>query len=131
MRIKEEIKKAGVFWLPTYPQNQIPGTISISDRGNVKLEIAQSLDPSMQAQLGGTPPDSLNEPDTSTSKTRFNFAAKALVLHLENLIRSYLRYSASFSSGNPSSSHTDFWTRIPALPLSKSRMIPGDASSKS
>ena len=60
MRIKEKIKKAGVFWLPTYPQNQIPGTLSISDGGNVKLEIAQSLDPSIQAQLGGTPPDSLN-----------------------------------------------------------------------
>ena len=60
MRIKEEIKRSGFFWLPSSPQNQIFGTLSISDGGDIKLELAQSLDPSIQAQLRATRPDSLN-----------------------------------------------------------------------
>ena len=60
MRIKEEIKRTGLFWLPSSPENQVSGALSISDGGNVKLELAQSLDPSIQAQLGYTHPDSLN-----------------------------------------------------------------------
>ena len=60
MRIKEEIKRNGAFWLPFSPERQISGTLSISDGGNIKLELAQSFDPSIQAQLGPTHPDSLN-----------------------------------------------------------------------
>ena len=60
MRIKEEIKRSGFFWLPSSPQNQIFGTLSISDGGDIKLELTESLDPSIQAQLGVTRPDSLN-----------------------------------------------------------------------
>ena len=60
MRIKEEIKRVGEFWLPSSPENQVSGTLSISDGGNVKLELAQSLDPSIQAQLSYTHPDTLN-----------------------------------------------------------------------
>ena len=41
MRIKEEIRRDGDFWLPTAPQKQIPGTLSISDGGVVKLELTQ------------------------------------------------------------------------------------------
>ena len=48
------------FWLPSSPENQIYGTLTISDGGNIKLELTQSLDPSIKAQLGGTHPDSLN-----------------------------------------------------------------------
>ena len=60
MRIKEEIKRTGVFWLPSFPQNQIPGTLSISDAGNVKLELTQPIDiSSLQALFGYSPDDSL------------------------------------------------------------------------
>ena len=61
MRIKEEIRRSGFFWLPSSPQNQISGTLSISDGGNITLELTQSLDPSIQARLGGTHLDSLNQ----------------------------------------------------------------------
>ena len=60
MRIKEEFNRSGAFWLPSSPQNQIHGTLSISDGGDAKLELTQSLDPSIQAQLGYTHPGSLN-----------------------------------------------------------------------
>ena len=60
MRLKEEIKRSGDFWLPSSPERKVQGTLSISDGGNIKLELAESLDPSIQAQLGGTRPDSLN-----------------------------------------------------------------------
>ena len=60
MRIKEEIQRDGQFWLPSSPEYQVPGTLLISDGGNIKLELAQSLDPSIQAQLVPTHPDSLN-----------------------------------------------------------------------
>ena len=43
MRIKEEIKRSGFFWLPSLPQRQIPGTLTISDGGNIELELAQPL----------------------------------------------------------------------------------------
>ena len=60
MRIKEENKRVGEFWLPSSPENQVSGILSISDGGNIKLELTKSLDPSIQAQLAGTHLDSLN-----------------------------------------------------------------------
>ena len=39
MKIKEEIKRLGHFWLPSAPERQIPGTLSISDGGNIELEV--------------------------------------------------------------------------------------------
>ena len=39
MRIKEEIKRLGDFWLPSTPDNKVPGTLSISDGGFIELEI--------------------------------------------------------------------------------------------
>ena len=39
MRIKEEFKKSGYFWLPSAPDKKHPGTLSISDGGNIELEI--------------------------------------------------------------------------------------------
>ena len=33
LRIKEEFKKSGYFWLPSNPENKIPGTLTIKDGG--------------------------------------------------------------------------------------------------
>ena len=60
MRIKEQIKRDGIFWLPSSPERQVAGTLTISDGGNIKLELTESLDPDVQAQLGYTHPNSLN-----------------------------------------------------------------------
>ena len=46
MRVKEEFKRNGVFWLPSSPRTQVPGILSISDGGEVKLELTQPLDSS-------------------------------------------------------------------------------------
>ena len=51
MRIKEQIKKSGFFWLPSANSNSsdapsdnaVSGTLSISDGGNIELELTQSL----------------------------------------------------------------------------------------
>ena len=39
MRIKEELKESGYFWLPSAPDKQVFGILSISDGGVVKLEL--------------------------------------------------------------------------------------------
>ena len=39
MRIKEEFKESGVFWLPSVPEKKMHGTLSISDGGAIKLEL--------------------------------------------------------------------------------------------
>ncbi len=44
MRIKEEFKKSGYFWLPSVPERKVPGMLSISDGGNIDLEIIELLD---------------------------------------------------------------------------------------
>jgi ApeA N-terminal domain 1 len=41
MRIKEEFKKSGYFWLPSAPERKIPGTLYISDGGNIELEVIE------------------------------------------------------------------------------------------
>lgn len=46
MRMKEELRKSGNFWLPASPTHTIPGTLVISDGGRVELEIVGNLDPS-------------------------------------------------------------------------------------
>ena len=51
VRIKEQIRKSGFFWLPfansnsfdAPPDNAVFGTLSISDGGNIELELTQSL----------------------------------------------------------------------------------------
>ena len=43
MRIKEEFKKLGYFWLPSAPNRQVPGTLSISDGGHIELEVVHQL----------------------------------------------------------------------------------------
>ena len=39
MRIKEEFKRLGDFWLPSAPNRKIPGTLSISDGGHIELDV--------------------------------------------------------------------------------------------
>ena len=41
MRIKEDFKKSGYFWLPSSPDKKFPGTLSISDGGIIDLEIIE------------------------------------------------------------------------------------------
>ena len=60
MRIKEEIKRDGAFWLPSSPKRQVVGTLSISDGGDVKLELTEPLDTNLQAIFGHNS-DSLNQ----------------------------------------------------------------------
>jgi ApeA N-terminal domain 1 len=49
MRIKEEIKKSGYFWLPSTPHKKIPGKLHIYDGGNIELEVFGWLDESDEA----------------------------------------------------------------------------------
>ena len=46
MRVKEEFKKTGYFWLPSLPDNKIPGTLFISDGGEIELEVVGLFDES-------------------------------------------------------------------------------------
>ena len=39
MRLKEEIKCSGYFWLPSASEKKIPGTLKISDGGKIELEV--------------------------------------------------------------------------------------------
>ncbi len=39
MRIEEEIKRSGYFWLPNNPDKKVPGTLSIVDGGKIELEL--------------------------------------------------------------------------------------------
>lgn len=52
MRIKEEYKKSGYFWLPDNEGKKIPGTLTILDGGDVELEIVGLFDESMKALNG-------------------------------------------------------------------------------
>ena len=49
MKIKEEIKKSGDFWLPTIPDRKVSGTLSISAEGGIELEILQPLESNIEA----------------------------------------------------------------------------------
>ena len=51
MRIKEEFKRLGYFWLPSVPDRKAPGTLSISDGGVIELEVAGLFDDSIEALL--------------------------------------------------------------------------------
>ncbi len=48
MRIKEEFKKSGYFWLPSVPERKIPGTLVITDGGNIELEVVGLFDESIE-----------------------------------------------------------------------------------
>lgn len=44
MKIKEEIKKSGIFWLPPFSK-EVPGVLSISNDTGIVLEVAQPVSP--------------------------------------------------------------------------------------
>lgn len=44
MRIEEEYKKSGFFWLPGKEENKIPGILSINNGGDIELEIVGHFD---------------------------------------------------------------------------------------
>ncbi len=52
MRLKEEYKKAGYFWLPDENNKKIPGTLTISDGGEIELEVVGLFDESLKALNG-------------------------------------------------------------------------------
>ena len=52
MRIEEEYKKAGYFWLPNKPDKKIPGTLIVSDGGSIELEVVGLFDDSIKALNG-------------------------------------------------------------------------------
>lgn len=39
MRIRKEFAKKGMFWLPSNPDKKIPGTLTITDGGEIELEV--------------------------------------------------------------------------------------------
>jgi len=47
MRLDEEFKKSGYFWLPSNPEKRIPGTLFIKDGGNIELEVVGLFDDSI------------------------------------------------------------------------------------
>lgn len=52
MRIHEEYKKTGYFWLPEKEESKIPGTLTINDGGKIELEIVGLFDDSIEALNG-------------------------------------------------------------------------------
>ncbi|MCY3729255.1 MAG: hypothetical protein OXF97_09730 [Nitrospira sp.] len=48
MRIKEEIKSSGYFWLPSSSEKKLPGTLTISDGGKIELEVVGLFDKTVQ-----------------------------------------------------------------------------------
>ena len=48
MRIKNEFKKFGYFWLPTQPEKKLPGTLIITEGGKIQLELVRLFDKSVE-----------------------------------------------------------------------------------
>lgn len=66
MRLPEPIEKRGFFWLPTEPENQLPGSLRISVAGDVTLEVSGVFgDPlfAVQDMLGVDPPPKGEKPN--------------------------------------------------------------------
>ena len=79
MRIKEDFKKSGYFWLPSAPDKKFPGTLSISDGGIIDLEIVELFESvgSDSIDWGSFDLDALNWEPT------FNNDFKRIVGHIE------------------------------------------------
>lgn len=52
VRVKEEYKKTGYFWLPDKQDRKVPGTLTICDGGDIELEVVGLLDESVEALNG-------------------------------------------------------------------------------
>ncbi|MCY4262976.1 MAG: hypothetical protein OXC97_06670 [Candidatus Dadabacteria bacterium] len=48
LRIKDEFKKSGYFWLPAKPEKKVPGTLSITEGGDIQLELIGLFDESIE-----------------------------------------------------------------------------------
>lgn len=48
LRLKEEIERSGHFWLPSDPDRQVPGKLTILDGGRIELEIRGLFDESIE-----------------------------------------------------------------------------------
>lgn len=48
LRLKDPITKSGFFWQPKNPDKKLPGILSISDGGNIELEIVGFFDDSIE-----------------------------------------------------------------------------------
>ncbi|MDE0086110.1 MAG: hypothetical protein OXU23_10390 [Candidatus Poribacteria bacterium] len=94
MRIKEEIKKSGYFWLPSSPQKRVPGTLTISDGGMMELEIAGMIENDIASFLNTSWWDriiGIIEPDqditldgcTPTKKTSTSGGISKSLLHIQ------------------------------------------------
>ena len=46
MRIKEEFKKSGFFWLHAKPEKRLPGTLFVTEGGKIRLELVGLFDES-------------------------------------------------------------------------------------
>lgn len=67
MRIKEEFKKSGCFWLPSETDDKLPGTLSISDGGHIELEVFGQFN------------DGFN-----SRREAFNAGLKRIIRHIKN-----------------------------------------------
>ena len=54
MRIKDEIKCSGNFWLPSASEKKLPGTLTISDGGKIELEVVGLFDETVGGQNSET-----------------------------------------------------------------------------
>jgi len=48
MRIEQDFLKAGYFWLPENEKRKLPGTLKITDGGEIELEVLGLFDESIQ-----------------------------------------------------------------------------------
>ena len=55
MRIKEEFKRTGYFWLHSAPNKKVPGTLTISDGGIINLEIVELPNDGIDASCNSAP----------------------------------------------------------------------------
>jgi ApeA N-terminal domain 1 len=46
MRVDRDFVRTGFFWLPSFPEDKVPGVLRIEDGGSVELEIVGSFDSS-------------------------------------------------------------------------------------
>ena len=49
LRIKQEFKRSGYFWLPSAPERKIPGILTIVDGGDIELEVVGLFDESIES----------------------------------------------------------------------------------
>lgn len=66
MRLPKPIEKRGLFWLPTDPEDQLPGILRISDLGEITLEVSGVFGAplfAVQSMLGVDPPPTGEKPN--------------------------------------------------------------------